>query len=225
MSRLSRRQALAGLGSVSLGALIAACSGDDDEPTARVETSEGTSSRFDDAATCTQTAEQTEGPFYFDVDRIRSDIREDRKGAMLRLGVRVRDAAECEPIGNAVVDIWHCDAEGSYSEPGETYLRGAQVTNADGIVEFTTVYPGWYPGRTVHIHAKVHLDRQTVLTTQVYFDDTVSARVFVDDPYPGESNRDGFNATDGLYDRNLELTLSEEGDGHHGLITLDVASA
>jgi protocatechuate 3,4-dioxygenase beta subunit len=238
MGEISRRQALAGFGSVSLGALLAACSGDEDSPTARVETSQGTTStvepkgsssdlasRFDDAATCTQTAEQTEGPFYFDVDRIRSDIREDREGAMLRLGVRVRDAAECEPIGNAVVDIWHCDAEGSYSEPGETYLRGAQVTNADGIVEFTTVYPGWYPGRTVHIHAKVHLDRQTVLTTQFYFDDTVSAHVFVDDPYPGESNRDGFNQSDGLYDRNLELTLSEEDDGYRGLITLDVASA
>jgi hypothetical protein len=105
--RLNRRQAIAGFGSVSVGALLAACSGDDDSPTAQVETSEGTTStvepkgsagglasRFDDATTCTQTAEQTEGPFYFDVDRIRSDIREDRKGATLRLGVRVRDAAE-----------------------------------------------------------------------------------------------------------------------------------
>ena len=80
VSRLSRRQALAGFGGVSLGALLAACSSDDDAPTAKVETSEGTASRFDDAATCTQTAEQTEGPFYFDVDRVRSDIREDRKG-------------------------------------------------------------------------------------------------------------------------------------------------
>lgn len=235
MSRLSRRQALAGFGSVSLGALLAACSGDDDAPTAQVETSEGTTStvepkgsagglasRFDDAATCTQTAEQTEGPFYFDVDRIRSDIREDRKGATLRLGVRVRDAAACEPIANAVADVWHCDAEGSYSEPGETYLRGAQVTDADGIAEFTTIYPSWYPGRTVHIHGKVHLANQTVLTTQFYFDDEVSARVFVDDPYPGESNRSGFNASDGLYDQSLELTLSEEGDGYLGLITLDV---
>jgi protocatechuate 3,4-dioxygenase beta subunit len=242
MSRLSRRQALAGFGGVSLGALLAACSGDDDSPTARVETAEGTTStvepkdaasdlasRFGDAATCTQTAEQTEGPFYFDVDRIRSDIREDRKGSTLRLGVRVRDAAECEPISNAVVDIWHCDAEGGYSgfegEAGETYLRGAQVTNRDGIVEFTTIYPGWYPGRTVHIHAKVHLDKQTVLTTQFYFDDTVSAHVFVDDPYPGESNRDGFNASDGLYDSDLELTLSDESDARLGLITLDVTSA
>jgi protocatechuate 3,4-dioxygenase beta subunit len=236
--RLSRRQALAGLGSVSLGALVAACSGDDDEPTARVETSEGTTStvepkgsssdlasRFDDAATCTQTAEQTEGPFYFDVDRIRSDIREDRKGAELRLGVRVRDAAECGPIQNAVVDIWHCDAEGNYSEPGETYLRGAQVTNRDGVVEFTTVYPGWYPGRTVHIHAKIHVDRQTVLTTQFYFDDDFSTKVFEGDAYASAAGRDAFNDSDGIYDRNLELTLSDEGDAYLGLITVDVASA
>ena len=109
--------------------------------------------------------------------------------------MRVRDASECEPIQNAVVDIWHCDASGSYSEPGETFLRGAQVTNRDGIVEFHDDLPGWYPGRTIHIHAKVHLDKQTALTTQLYFDDTFSAHVFTrDEAYPGESNRDGFNA-------------------------------
>jgi protocatechuate 3,4-dioxygenase beta subunit len=142
--------------------------------------------------------------------------------------VRVRDAAECEPISNAVVDVWHCDAAGGYSgfegEDGETYLRGAQVTNGDGIVEFTTIYPGWYPGRTVHIHAKVHLERQTVLTTQFYFDDDFSAKVFEGDAYASAGGRDAFNDSDGIYDRNLELTLSEEDDGHLGLITLDVAS-
>ena len=223
VSRLSRRQALAGFSSISLAALIAACSDDDEATPAR--TSESGASGFDDAVTCTQTAELTEGPFYFDVDRIRSDIREDRQGVELRLGVRVRAAPKCEPVQNAVVDIWHCDAEGSYSEPGETYLRGAQVTNADGVVEFITVYPGWYPGRTVHIHAKVHLDKQTVLTTQLYFDDTVSAHVFVEDPYPGESNRDGSNDSDGLYRKDLELTLSKKGAAYRGLITLDVARA
>jgi hypothetical protein len=77
----------------------------------------------------------------------------------------------------------------------------------------------------VHIHGKVHLDKQTVLTTQFYFDDEVSASVFVDDPYPGESNRDGFNNSDGLYSKDLELTLSKESDGYLGLITLDVARA
>jgi protocatechuate 3,4-dioxygenase beta subunit len=100
------------------------------------------------------------------------------------------------------------------------------VTNADGVVEFTTVYPGWYPGRTIHIHAKVHLDKETVLTTQLYFDDAFSARVFTgDSAYPGESNRDGFNSTDSLYEKDLELTLSEVGRAYRGRITLDVARA
>ena len=77
----------------------------------------------------------------------------------------------------------------------------------------------------MHIHGKVHLDKRTVLTTQFYFDDKVSASVFVGDPYPGESNRDGFNNSDGLYSKDLELTLSKESDGYLGLITLDVATA
>jgi protocatechuate 3,4-dioxygenase beta subunit len=238
MGAVSRRQALAGFGSVSLAALLAACNDDDsggpaaETTEARTSASEADTtagelqSRFDEAARCTRTAEQTEGPFYFDVDRVRSDIREGREGAMLRLGVRVRDAdGDCEPIRNAVVDIWHCDATGSYSEPGETYLRGAQVTNNDGIVEFTTVYPGWYPGRTVHIHAKVHVDNQTVLTTQFYFDDDFSDRVFSLEPYASDTGRDAYNDTDGLYEEDLELTLSRQGDAHLSLITLDVTRA
>jgi protocatechuate 3,4-dioxygenase beta subunit len=239
MAGVSRRQALAGFGSVGLGALIAACSDDDgpalDATTTQTSPAAGEppptstgelASRFDDAARCTRTAEETEGPFYFEVDRVRSDIREGRDGAMLRLGVRVRDAtAGCKPIPNAVVDVWHCDATGSYSEPGETYLRGLQVTNRDGIAEFTTIYPGWYPGRTVHIHGKVHLDKRTVLTTQFYFADSFTDRVFAREPYASDRGRDSFNATDSLYEQDLELTLSREGGSSLGLITLDVARA
>ncbi len=199
-----------------------ACSGDDDSAVA----GHTDTSLLDKAARCTRTAEETEGPFYFEVDRVRSDIREGRDGATLRLGVRVRDAgAGCDPIPNAVVDIWHCDATGSYSEPGETYLRGLQVTNRDGIAEFTTIYPGWYPGRTVHIHGKVHLDKRTVLTTQFYFADSFTDRVFAREPYASDRGRDAFNATDPLYERDLELTLSKERAAYVGLITLDVARA
>ena len=202
--------------------MLAACGGDDDDEghAAPVETTDGNT--FDGAATCTQTAELTEGPFYFDVDQIRSDIREDREGAKLLLGVRVRDAAACEPLADAVVDLWHCDATGNYSAEGQTYLRGAQVTNKDGVAEFTTVYPGWYPGRTVHIHAKVHIDRQTVLTTQFSFDDGFSEKVFEGEPYASHEGRTTFNENDGLYSEDLELTLSEKGGGYRGLITVDV---
>ena len=116
---VSRRRALAGFGSTSLGAVVAACS--DDDSTERRQGDRATRSDFDRAARCTRTAEQTEGPFYFEVDRVRSDVREDRDGVPLHLGIRVRDDSDgCRSIKDAVLDIWHCDAEGSYAEPGET---------------------------------------------------------------------------------------------------------
>jgi protocatechuate 3,4-dioxygenase beta subunit len=225
MGGVSRRQAFAGFGCVTLGALIAACN-DDESQSPPARTTEAGTSKFDGAARCTRTAEETEGPFYFEVDRVRSDIREGRPGAELRLGVRVRDvSAGCKPIRNAVVDVWHCDATGSYSEPGETFLRGLQVTDNEGTVEFTTLYPGWYPGRTVHIHAKVHIDKRTVLTTQFYFADDFTDRVFSREPYASDTGRDAFNDSDPLYEHDLELTLSREGDAYLGLITLDVERA
>jgi protocatechuate 3,4-dioxygenase beta subunit len=249
-TRLDRREALAAFGTVTLGSVLAACGGDDGGDGAAVRTTDGstatveprtatapeTKQRFEASATCTVTAEQTEGPYYFDVDAIRSDITEDRDGTPLRLALRVRDAGSCEPIPNAVVDIWHCDAGGRYSgfesgSPGggrsdeETYLRGAQVTNRDGIVEFRTVYPGAYPGRTIHIHAKVHLDRTTVLTTQLYFDERTTERVHAQAPYGGGAGRDTRNDADGIYDRALELDLSRDGGGVLGMLTFDVRRA
>ncbi|MEJ7876103.1 MAG: intradiol ring-cleavage dioxygenase [Solirubrobacterales bacterium] len=254
----NRREALAGIGTVSLGALLAACGSDDEASstsasvsteageTALVEPRSGKdlASLFDETSSCTLTAEGTEGPYYFDVDKIRTDIREDREGTPLRLVMRVRDSESCEALANAVVDIWHCDAGGIYSGfeeqsieaggtpeasantgPG-TFLRGAQVTNRDGIVEMTTIYPGWYQGRTVHIHAKVHLDNSTVLTTQFYFDDAVSSGVYAEgDPYRLDDDRQVFNDSDGTFDASLVLTLSEEDGGFLGTISFDVAQA
>ena len=126
--QLNRRQALTGFGTISLGALLAAC-GDEDEAPAP-QTSSGRADLFGDTSSCTLTPEQTEGPYYFDVDKVRRDVREGRDGVALRLAIRVRDA-DCKPIENAVVEIWHCDATGNYSgfddAPEETtYLRGAQ---------------------------------------------------------------------------------------------------
>jgi protocatechuate 3,4-dioxygenase beta subunit len=159
---------------------------------------------------------------------------------LLRLAVRVRDAGSCKPIENAIVDIWHCDALGSYSGfesastggPGgggrtddETYLRGAQATNADGIVEFKTVYPGWYPGRTVHIHAKVHLDKTTVLTSQLYFEESVNEAVFKRAPYSQKTGRDVFNENDGIFDETLVVSTREDGGGYLALMSFDVRAS
>ena len=256
MPKLDRRQALAALGSVSLGSLLAACGGDDgsggpqqvtttDGATATVEPSTSSSAsladRFDAATSCTVSPELTEGPYYFDVDAIRSDITEDREGTPLRLALRVLEAGSCEPIQNAIVEVWHCDATGLYSgfesasrggggfgggpTDERTYLRGAQATNGDGIVEFKTIYPGWYRGRTVHIHAKVHLDRQTVLTSQLFFDDDFTAKVYEREPYRSRAGRDTFNDGDGIFDQSLLVTAGEEDGGVLALLTFDVRRA
>jgi protocatechuate 3,4-dioxygenase beta subunit len=243
--QLNRRQALGALGAVSLSSLLAACGADDETATneqavttstgetatvePKTQTPSNAAAEFDSAATCTVATEMTEGPFYFDVDRIRSDIREGRPGTLLKLGVRVRDAAACEPIENAIIDVWQCDAAGSYSgfngAEGETYLRGAQVTNADGIAEFKTLYPGWYPGRTVHIHLKVHLDKQTVLTTQLFTNRDTDDAVFTKAPYSARTNRDTFNENDPIFDSSGEMTLAINDDDVRGVMTLDVQRA
>ncbi|HEU0042756.1 MAG TPA: intradiol ring-cleavage dioxygenase [Jiangellaceae bacterium] len=197
---------------------------------------------LDQGGTCGLSSEETEGPYYFDVDSIRSDIREDRPGTTLTLGLRVRDA-ECNPVPDSVVEIWHCDAGGEYSgfesasasggraggragggvrSDDGTYLRGAQVADAKGIVQFTTVYPGWYRGRTVHIHLKVHVDTQTVLTSQLFFDDDLNDAVFATSPYDEHTGRDTRNDDDSIYDDSGRLTTQENGDGYLAVINLGI---
>ena len=194
---IGRRKALASLGTVGLGSLLAACSGDGNG-------SGAATTRAEVPTTSATTA--TVQP--------RSDIREDRPGTLLRLALRIQTATICEPISNAVVDLWHCDAGGIYSgfesasqgqgggggrTDEETYLRGAQVTNTDGIVEFATIYPGWYRGRTTHIHLKVHLDKATLLTSQLFFDEAVNSAVYAKAPYSSHSGRETFNDDDDIF--------------------------
>lgn len=153
-----RRREMAALSAGALAsALLYACGVDRNEA-ARVGT-EGARAKPD----CVLTPEQEEGPFYIDLAQIRRDIVEDRPGVPLALALTVVDSDTCKPIRGAAVDVWHCDARGVYSgEPsegskGETYLRGIQLTDRNGQAEFATIYPGQYPGRTTHIHVKVHI--------------------------------------------------------------------
>jgi protocatechuate 3,4-dioxygenase beta subunit len=231
MRSWSRREALSLLGgAVALGA----CGGDD--PAAKPAASSSapvTSASFDGAASCTLTPEQTQGPYYIDVDKIRADVREDRKGTPLRISARLFDKDGCTPVKDAVFEIWHCDAGGLYSgfesssqgggvSDTKRYLRGAQVTDADGIATITTIYPGWYRGRTVHVHVKVALDNRTVLTTQLYFDEAVTAEVYKSAPYNAHAGRDTFNTDDALYRAETTMTVSKDVDGYLGLITIGV---
>src|SRR6478672_11004821 len=114
------------------------------------------------AVSCVLTPELTEGPYYIAGEKFRRDIREGHPGTLLSLRLRVLHASTCKPIKGAAVDIWHADAAGNYSGFGagaasRTFMRGIQRTGANGVATFTTVYPGWYQGRAVHIHVKVHV--------------------------------------------------------------------
>ena len=180
---------------------------------------------------CVLTPAQTEGPYFVDERLERSDIRADpatgtvKPGALLTLEMAIFavDGARCVPAANAIVDVWHCDATGVYSDAndmsfstrGSKFLRGYQVADANGRVRFTTIYPGAYPGRAVHIHFKVRTKPRGEFTSQLYFDDALTDRVHANAPYAGAA--DGArtrNARDGLYRRGgPELQLDVVGDG------------
>lgn len=274
--RVSRRTIFAGISSIGLGSLLAAC-GDDAAPATTstgatvspdATTAADLTGLFADVNTCTLTASTTQGPYYFDADKIRSDIREDRAGTRLRVVLKVQDSEQCAPLSNAVVEIWHCDAAGLYSgaeslssggggQPGGTppsggpggtppsgapggvpgggagdgmadlqpvddkrYLRGAQVTNGDGIVEFTTIWPGWYRGRTVHIHAMVHVSNARVLTTQLMFDEALNTKVFAQGVYAQHTGRDTFNDGDGIFQDTMLMKVTQDGDGYLAVLVL-----
>jgi protocatechuate 3,4-dioxygenase beta subunit len=167
--------------------------------------------------TCQLIAEQEEGPYRRGEQPRRRDITEGRPGSSLVVGLSLRTAAGAT-IDGADVEVWHCDAEGRYSgyppndpnaavDPapqsaeyltGETFLRGRQTTDAAGIVEFRTIYPGWYPGRAVHIHLTVHAATR-IFTTQLYFPEDVTAEVFALDPYRPHGLPETTHAADGIF--------------------------
>jgi protocatechuate 3,4-dioxygenase beta subunit len=156
------------------------------------------------ALSCVLTPEQTEGPYYIANEKLRRNITGGRPGTPLLLRGFVVDASTCKAIKNAAVDIWHADAEGIYSGFGEgaasrTFMRGIQRTNAKGLALFRTVYPGWYPGRTVHIHVKVHLGGNILHTGQLYFPDAVTDAVYRKAPYNSRPSRSTRNAADAIY--------------------------
>ena len=182
-------------------------------------------------ATCTLAPEQTEGPYYVDDVLRRRNVTEGRPGTPLWVTLRVVDASTCAAIPGATVEIWHADANGDYSGyngfAGAIFMRGQQVAGSAGAATFRTVYPGWYQGRTVHIHVKVHVGGSTVHTGQLYFDDTLSDAVYTQEPYASRGTRSTRNAADGIYGNGgaaSTLAVVARGNGYWGSITLGVAS-
>lgn len=159
-----------------------------------------------DSGICALYPQETEGPFYLNLALLRSDITEGKAGAPLELEVQVVSANGCMPVKDAAVDIWQCDAAGVYAgfpgqlggldTTGQKSLRGTQVTGADGRVVFKTIYPGWYPGRTTHIHFKVHLSATSEVTSQLYFPEETTAKLYQTPPYDVHGPKDTSNAAD-----------------------------
>jgi protocatechuate 3,4-dioxygenase beta subunit len=178
---------------------------------------------------CTLTPEQTEGPYYIDDHLIRSDIREDRKGVLLDLRLPVSSSVACGPIAGATVEIWHADALGVYSGfgpgQGRTFLRGGVKTDVHGLARFRTIYPGWYQGRTVHIHVKVHVHGNVVHTGQLFFRDPTTDTVYRRAPYSTRGQRTTRNAQDSIYavgGRQSIVALRKNGSGYIGTKALVV---
>jgi len=189
------------------------------------------------APTCIVKPELTEGPYFVDEKLNRSDIRPDpaggpaADGVPLTLGFRVSRvaAAGCTALSGATVDVWQCDANGVYSDVsanrsvGKKFLRGSQVTDANGTVTFTTIYPGWYMGRAVHIHFKIRTAQGQTFTSQLFFDEAVTDAVHAKAPYSTRGRRDTTNASDGIYrGAGSQLLLLVTGDGSAYAGTFDL---
>jgi protocatechuate 3,4-dioxygenase beta subunit len=185
---------------------------------------------------CVVRPELTEGPYFVDERLERSDIRSDpsdgsvKEGAPLEIVFRVSEiGAGCVPLAGAAVDVWHCDALGVYSDAtdrgfttvGQKFLRGYQVTDANGEARFTTVYPGWYQGRAVHIHFKIRTDLDSnqgyEFTSQFFFDEAVTDEVHAQQPYASKGYRTLKNEGDGIFRQGgseLMLPVVKAGNGY-----------
>jgi protocatechuate 3,4-dioxygenase beta subunit len=170
---------------------------------------------------CVVQPEADEGPFFVDKQLNRPDLRTDPPGTALSSGLPLSldfnvsqiAAGRCSPLAGAVVDLWQCDAAGIYSgvsgrgqapqAAGGKMLRGFQITDTGGRARFTTIFPGWYQGRTVHIHLKVRTTSAPQgayeFTSQLYFDDALTDRIHATAPYASRGRRDTTNQTDGIF--------------------------
>ncbi|WP_405518879.1 intradiol ring-cleavage dioxygenase [Streptomyces canus] len=242
-SSITRRRAIAVTGgTVAAGGIAVAGYQSAFADTTDTAEATATASATSTGACMTLMSSVTEGPYYLDGALVRKDITEGKSGVPLTLRLTVVDATDgCTPVKGAAVEIWHCDAWGYYSgyttaNPGgsapaesedgstandNTYLRGYQIANANGVVKFETIFPGWYTPRTCHIHVKVHTGGEkedgtyeggTVnYTGQLFFDDTIAEEIFTLEPYSQHS---------GSYTTLDDDMVYDGGGAASGLLTL-----
>ena len=240
---LNRRDALKVLG-IGGAAFLASCAAPTATSTlvATIEPTVGTGSTQEPSTTstaldCVVRPELTIGPYFVDDQLNRSDIRSEpldnsvKDGVPLTININVASVGDnsCTPIEGAQVDVWHCDAQGQYSgvfdqgfdTNGQKFLRGYQLTDANGAVQFQTIYPGWYSGRAVHIHFTIRTkgadkaDYQ--FTSQFFFDDSLTDQVHAQEPYASKGQRDTRNSNDNIFNGGGDqLLLNLQGDPGSG---------
>ncbi|WP_133909717.1 intradiol ring-cleavage dioxygenase [Streptomyces sp. NBC_00582] len=203
---------------------------------------------------CTLNAEVTEGPYSLEGALVREDIREDKEGFEVQYTFTVVDQAnDCAPLADALVEIWHCDALGEYSgfvggnghkeEDNGTFLRGGQMTDENGQCSITSIWPGHYVSRAVHVHMRVHTDvtltddsytgGDVIHTGQLFFDPDINEEIQATSPYSANTTKETALADDSIYDDGgassglLTLTAlgSSVSDGYKATLTVGVNSA
>ena len=174
--------------------------------------------------------QQTQGPYYHPDHLLRSHLSEGKPGTLLTVELTLVDTL-CQALAHVPIDLWHCDAAGTYSgfaqegTEGLTFLRGIQRTDRAGVSSFTTIYPGWYPGRAVHIHVQVHTGGRVVHTGQLFFPDALTDTVYRRAPYNRRPARTTRNADDSIFvngGRRSMLRLARSGSGYVGRMTMGV---
>jgi protocatechuate 3,4-dioxygenase beta subunit len=198
---------------------------------------------------CVVQPEQTEGPYFVDEMLNRADIRTEPATKAAKAGLPLRVAfsvsqigsnGTCTPLPGAQVDLWQCDAAGVYSgvqDPtfntvGQHFLRGHQLTDAKGMANFLTIYPGWYPGRAVHVHFKIRTtpaaQKGYEFTSQLYFDEAQNDRIFAREPYSARTGQRVRNEADRIFQsggKQLMLPVTEGSDGYSGTFSLALHTA
>ena len=220
---LTRRMTLVSMSLGTAGAALLGCGESEPQPPGDPPTP--TPSDDDDssgnATDCVETGSQVEGPYYPGEPPELLDISGDRVGVPLQVEFQVVDLkTNCTPLSGAEVDLWHADASGDYSgyaafgTVGEDWLRGQQITDEDGWAQFQTVFPGSYPGRSAHLHLKVRADGFGELTTQVYFPDSLVAKILARPDYDGAPMTT--LAADNFY--SPETMMESQGNAKSGVV-------
>ncbi|HVU94975.1 MAG TPA: intradiol ring-cleavage dioxygenase [Puia sp.] len=219
MEQNTRAKFLKGLliGATSIPVLIEACSKSSGSSGSSSSTTSGSDSTYTGAGsgTCAASPTETAGPYPYDLSSnsaiFRTDITEGKTGIPLSLTLTIVNSNNnCAVISGARVDIWHCDKDGYYSEysepgylgtqdnTGKTFLRGIQLSDTNGQVKFTTIYPGWYTGRVTHIHVEVFVNSVLKLTTQLAFPDSLNTTVYKTSLYSAHGQNSITNTADGI---------------------------